>query len=251
VTFRWVGLVRVDHAGKVDKAQEDALRRFAAGHGELVGIVADTIGQPGEYVEYVGMAQALLVLDANEADGLLVDRLDRFDVYLREIVLHEVRMRGCVLASCRPGDQAVIDAPPDYEIEVLREFLGFYKGFAQVYPMARTQAGRRRKRATDGWAGGLAPYGYELNGHGSLREVAHEMHAIAVIRTMRRLGATYPMIGQYLADSGVRLRRGAAWAPATVVKILDRAEEQGRPRPEPLDNLAKLIMGLPADARAI
>jgi DNA invertase Pin-like site-specific DNA recombinase len=258
--FRWIGLPRVSTVGQAEDGggldtQTAAIEAFVAARGDrLVKVIAETgvSGVAGKLGDRIALAEALQMLNAGEADGIVVDRLDRLgrDIYVQEKILHDVRALGCVVASCVPTEQDALENGHDPIRKMVRQILAVVADYERSMIHARTQAGRRRALADGGWAGGMPPYGYEARG-GRLHEVPYEMAAIAVARTMRGMGAPYQAIGGYLGDAGVRLRKAEKWHPEVVKRLLNKAEMTDNPKRAPLDNLAKLYMGLPGDAKAV
>lgn len=260
-TVRWVGLTRVSTKGQADDGgglddQKAAIEKFVADRGDtLVTVVADAgvSGTLERMGERVALAEALQMLNRNEADGIVVARLDRLgrELTVQEIVMHEIRKLGCLLASCSKGEQEVIEAGDDPARRMFRQMLAVFADYERLMIRSRTMAGRKRALANGGWSGGLPPYGYEADHNGRLREVAHELDAIAQARTMRAMRATYATIGEYFTVAGMRLRKGKGFHVEVVKRVLVKAEENDYPKGAPLNNLAKIVMGLPTDANSV
>lgn len=260
-TYRWVGLTRVSTKGQADEGgslddQRERIEKFVAQRGDtLVEVFADA-GVPGtleRFGQRVALAEALQMLNRGEADGVVVPRLDRLgrELALQEIVMHEIRKLGCTLASCDPGEQDIIDNDGDDLRRMSRQILAVFADYERRMIRARTLAGRLRAIREGGWAGGYAPYGYEPDGTGKLREVAHEMDALAQARTMREMKATYATIGEYWNAAGMRLRKGNVWHGEVVKRVLAKCEENDYPKSQPLNNLAKIVLGLPTDSKQV
>lgn len=261
-TFRWVGLTRVSTSGQVENGggldtQQAAIEAFVKGRGDRLVTVLCDAGVSGTLEamnKRLALAEALQMLNRNEADGIVVAKLDRLgrELAVQEIVMSQIRKFGCKLASCDVSELDVIETDDDPTRRMLRQILAVFADYERLMIISRTQAGKQRKKREGGWLGNrTTPYGYELDGMGGLREVAYEINAIAVARTMRAMKATYAVIGEYLVQSGVRLRRGTQFRPVTVRQILVRASENDYPKPAELDNLAKLLMGMPTDSTRV
>lgn len=261
MSTRWIGLTRVSTRGQAEDGggledQQAAINKFVADRGDtLVATLSDagvsgTLAQMGERV---ALAEALQGLNRNEADGIVVARLDRLgrELTVQEIVMHEIRKLGCVLASCSPGEQEVIEADDDPARRMFRQVLAVFADYERLMIRSRTMAGRRRALANGGWAGGMPPYGYEADGLGRLKEVPHELDTIAQARTMRAMRAPYVTIGEYFTAAGMRLRRGKCFHVEVVKRVLAKAEENDYPKGAPLNNLAKMVLGLPTDANSV
>lgn len=257
--FRWVGLTRVSTSGQAEnggglETQRAAIEAFVKDRGDrLVGVLCDAgvSGTLDAMGKRIALAEALQMLNRNEADGIVVARLDRLgrELAVQEIVMAQIRKFGCVLASCDVSELDVIESDDDPTRRMFRQILAVFADYERLMIISRTQAGRRRKAKEGGWLGArVPPYGYEMDGMGNLREVPFEIAAIAVARTMRAAGATYAVIGEYLIQAGVRLRRGNRMLPHTVRQILIRSSEADYPQPAEMDTLAKMLMGLPVRA---
>lgn len=259
-TFRWVGLPRVSTSGQVEdgaglETQRAAIEKFVADRGDRLVKIIDEVGVSGvaaKLGDRIALSEAIQMLNRNEADGIVVDRLDRLgrDIYVQEKVLYDVRALDCVVASCVPTEQDALENDHDPIRKMVRQILAVVADYERSMIIARTQAGKRRAREAGGFAGGMAPYGWESDGHGRLREVPHEMAAIAQARTMRGMGATYETIGEYFVTAGVRLRKSHKFHAEVVKRIIINATAKDHPKAAPLNNLAKMVMGLPTEANA-
>src|SRR4051812_5008891 len=110
--FRWIGLPRVSTVGQAEEGggietQTAAIEAFVEARGDrLVKVIAENgvSGVAAKLIDRIALAEALAMLNRNEADGIVVDRLDRLgrDIYVQEKILHDVRSLGCAVASCVP-----------------------------------------------------------------------------------------------------------------------------------------------------
>lgn len=255
--FRWVGLPRVSTTGQVEdggglETQAAAIEAFVEARGDrLVKMIAEAgvSGVAAKLGDRIALAEAIQMMNLDEADGIVVDRLDRLgrDIYVQEKILHDVRAIGCVVASCVPTEQDALENDQDPIRKMVRQILAVVADYERSMIVARTQAGRRRAMAAGGWGGGFCPYGYESDGNGRLREVPHEMAIIAQARTMRGMRATYQTIAEYFVVAGMRLRKGTRFHIQVVKDLLLRAEAKDYPKGAPLNNLARMVMNLPTD----
>jgi DNA invertase Pin-like site-specific DNA recombinase len=271
--FRWIGLTRVSTVGQAEDGggldtQKAVITKWVKDRDERLVAVLEDAGVSGTLDalgQRLALAKATHMLNLNEADGIVVAKLDRLgrELSVQEIILHKIGKLGCVLASCDAAEQEALVGDHDPARRMFRQMLAVFADFERNMIAARTQAGKQRKSAevkarlanggtlAGGWVGNpWAPYGYEMDGEKGLREVPYEINAIAVARTMRARKATYSQIGEYLAGCGVRLRKGKMWHPQVVKQVLYRASVGDYPAPQTLDALAKTIMDLPVDAMA-
>jgi DNA invertase Pin-like site-specific DNA recombinase len=96
---------------------------------------------------------------------------------------------------------------------------------------ARLRAGRKLKREQGGYADGAPPFGARRE---EVRQgdrtvsalVPHPLEAATIARILERRGqgASLRAIVETLEAEGYRTKRGKAWHPQTVARILARAE---------------------------
>jgi DNA invertase Pin-like site-specific DNA recombinase len=86
--------------------------------------------------------------------------------------------------------------------------------------VARMEAGKRAKRRRGGLAEGAPRYGYRLEGGAIVPDVA-EQRGVALIRRLRRKGASWREICSELEAAGIRPRKAARWYPTTAKRVFE------------------------------
>jgi site-specific DNA recombinase len=160
---RVVGYVRVsldkqaEHGVSLD-AQEEKLRAYATLYGlELVALISDE-GESAKSLERPGLQRALGMLEAGEADGLLVAKLDRLtrsvrdlgalvEDYFHEHELLSVAEHVDTRTSAGRLVLNVLASVSQWEREAIGE---------------RTSTALRHKQARGEYVGGSRPFGYRL-----------------------------------------------------------------------------------------
>lgn len=116
--MRLVGYVRESTAGS-DRdsayAQSDRIRRAAANGGHALLAVCQDVPRPGVEHSHDGYLALLGVVDAGQADGVVVSSLSALsaDMMMQEIILWDLRGRGVVVLSAEPGEVGALADPPD------------------------------------------------------------------------------------------------------------------------------------------
>jgi site-specific DNA recombinase len=87
----------------------------------------------------------------------------------------------------------------------------------------RTAAALAQKRAQGQKTGGAVPYGYRADDQGRLIPHAGEQKAIRRIQELRADGYSYANIAAALEREGIKTRRGTAFQPTQIVRILKAA----------------------------
>jgi DNA invertase Pin-like site-specific DNA recombinase len=171
-----------------------------------------------------GLANALALLRSNNADGIVVYRLDRLarDLIIQEQLLAEARQHGWHVFSTSPSEGAYVeDDPGDPSRKMIRQVLGAVAEYERSMIALRLRSGRARKAQRGGFAGGAPPYGYAAV-DGNLVEVAEEQAALARIRSDHGKGKSLRTIARTLNAEGVMPRRGRTWHPGVLARLVDR-----------------------------
>ncbi|MBM3267804.1 MAG: recombinase family protein [Candidatus Sericytochromatia bacterium] len=201
-------------------AQEAKIRAYADLYGlDLVDVVTDA-GVSAKSLDRPGLADALARLEAGEADGLVILKLDRLTRSVSDwealIDRHFGERAGKALMSV--SDQ--IDTRSAGGRLVLR-VLVTVSMWEREAVAERTALALAHKQA-QGEHVGSVPFGYRIEGG---RLVAADAEAVTVDRivALRSAGLTLRGIADTLAAEGIATKRGGAWAPAQVANILRRA----------------------------
>ncbi len=210
-------------------AQADACRAWAEAHGhEVASVHRDEAVSGGLPVQdRPGLLAALMALETDAADGLIVHRLDRLarELHVQEAALAHAWTIGASVAVYEAVEGEVKrDDPNDPHRRFLRQVLGAAAELERGLIRARLHGGRRRKSARGEWVGGHRlhrRFGYEVV-NGAFVAVAREQAIIARLKAGREAGQSYRAIAAELNTAGIAAPAGSAWLPATIQRVLKR-----------------------------
>lgn len=122
--MRVVGYLRepADATGQPAFAQQEDIRRYAAGQGLDVVAVCQDVPRPGIPLGRDGYRSLLGVLAAGQAEAVVLPGLAALsaDVVVQEIMLWDLRARGARVLSTDPADAEVLSPAP---AEPTRQFV--------------------------------------------------------------------------------------------------------------------------------
>lgn len=228
--MRAIGYLRVSTDEQADEgyslaAQEARIRAYADLYRlELVDLVADE-GVSGKTLARPALGRALRRLDAGDAAGLVIARLDRLTRSVRdwELLIERYFGEQAGMALFSVGDQ--IDTRTAGGRLVLRVLVTVSQWEREAIS-ERTIAALAEKRKL-GEHVGTVPFGFELDGPGG-RLVIDEEEAAVIrrIHELRREGLSLRAIAAVLNGSGVRTKRDCLWRESQVHRLLERGEPQ-------------------------
>jgi len=208
--------------------QEAACRAWAKDAGHKIAAVLRDEGVPGSngLDTREALPQALGMIKAGQAAGLVVARLDRLarDLVLQETLLAEVRRMGGEVFTTSAGEASYLaDDPDDPSRKLIRQILGAVNEYERNMIALRLRSGRAAKAARNGYAYGAPPFGYRAEG-GELVPDPDEQAVLARIRRLRDGGASLRVIADALNAGAVPARRGR-WHSQTVARALERRRD--------------------------
>ena len=201
------------------EAQRAQIEAWAAREGVVVLAWHLDAGVSGgsDLADRPALVAALGELRAAGAGVLAVAKRDRLarDVAVAATIDRAVEACGArVVAADGAGNG---DGPAD---ALLRTILDAAAQYERALIRARTAAALRAKRDR-GEAYNHAPLGYDRVGD-RLVECAAELRAVAEVRRLAAEGASLRAICAALTRAGYTTKRGGAWRPSTVQRILAR-----------------------------
>lgn len=217
--MRVVGYIRVSTTEQRDEggglaAQRAAIEREAAHRGwELVGVREDAAS--GKSMKRrPGLDSALASIEAGDADGLIVAKLDRLSRSLLDFceLAERSRRRGWSIVAL---DVQVDTSTPSGEMMV--NVLVTFAQFERRVIGQRTKAGLDAKRQRTEMVG----YGEEGALKGPIGRKRHvDAKTIRRIQRERAAGHSFATIADRLNTAGIPGGQGGQWWPATVRKVL-------------------------------
>jgi DNA invertase Pin-like site-specific DNA recombinase len=239
--MRLIGYVRVSTQRQGDEdrqglpTQERAIRRWARAQGHRLIAVVPDVGVSGRTngPDRVGLAEAINLICAGKAEGLVVHRLDRLarQLTVQEAILAHVWQCAGAVFTVDAGE-VLRDDPEDPMRTFVRQVMGAAAELERAMIAARLRGGRRTKAERGGFAYGAPPYGYK-SVKGSLVKELPEQRALERMRALRSEGQSLRAIALTLTREGHSPRRGEVWHPTVLATLLRRDYSQAKARTRP------------------
>ena len=197
-------------------AQDTDIRRYAEYRDlGLVGVYREA-GVSGYERERPELERLLADARAGLFDVVVFPSIDRAGRSVKDVIEIDAALRqaGVEIVFLREG---IDTATPTGEL--YRNIMAAVAQFEGRLIHERLSKGRRAKAARGGYTGGWLPYGYRLEGG---RAVVEPREAAVVRRVFRWRadGRSLRWIAARLNAGGARTRRGGAWQPSTVRRML-------------------------------
>jgi DNA invertase Pin-like site-specific DNA recombinase len=208
------------------EVQQAAIKKWAYRDNHKIGATFVDAGVSGSngLENRTGLADAFAALKDGSVKGLVVYRLDRLarDLIVQEQILAELRRGGWTVFSTSASEaQYIADDVGDPSRKLIRQVLGAVAEYERSMIALRLRSGRARKAADGGFAYGSPPFGYQAI-DGELVPIAEEQATLTRIRELRGAGQSYREIGATLNAEGVKPRRGRAWHPGILSRLIGR-----------------------------
>lgn len=242
-TIRAIGYLRVSTEGQLDglglDVQRSAIEALAEAEGlDLVAVFTDEgISGSEDITGRRALADALDALTEGTATVLIVPKLDRLarDLMVQESVLADAWRTGADVLSCSETERTYCqpDNPDDPARTLIRQVLGAVAAYDRAMIRARLVAGRRRKIADVGYAGGPEPYGWSD---------PSERETLAYVAGRRQRGSTWQQIVTDLNASGRTKRNGKPWTPSALQRTFARADQRDSIEPADLDDMQGALL---------
>jgi len=198
--------------------QEEACRAYAESAGLTVTHVLRDEAVSGTLPahERPGLMDALTLLKDDEADALIVARLDRLARQLttQEVILAESWKLGREVHAADTG-KVHKDDPDDPMRTAMRQMAGVFAELDRAMTVKRLRDGRRAKAAKGGKSVGRYGYGYCKEG-----PIVAELEVMRSVHEQRRRGANWKLIAADLNSRGLAPRNAAAWSPQNLAKVM-------------------------------
>jgi DNA invertase Pin-like site-specific DNA recombinase len=218
-----IGYIRVSTAKQANEgisleAQAAKIRAYCELNDlELLTIIEDA-GKTGTNMTRAGIQEAMQMLQAGQADALVVYKLDRLSRKTADTLsaIEAIEQAGAAFHS--------ITEKVDAKSDLGKFFLTTTAAFAEMESNAistRTKEALSYKKSQGQHLGGV-PFGYRLNGQ-VLDFSPQETAIIARVVTLRNAGQTLQQIADVLNAEGIATKRGGRWYPTTVKNVLGAA----------------------------
>jgi DNA invertase Pin-like site-specific DNA recombinase len=177
--------------------------------------------------ERAGLAEALAMIERHEADAIVTKDLSRFarSLTIQEMTLGIIWRAGAKLFVYENGPttsgEVLADDPDDPVRTLIRQVLGAVYEFDRASIAKRLREGRRAKAVRGGYAYGSPAYGYQADDKELVTDET-EQRGIARIGELHAAGKSFREIAATLTAEGIPAKRGGAWHPMTVKRIVER-----------------------------
>lgn len=224
--LRLVMYVRVSTAGQLDgyglEAQEKDCGRWAKKHGHKVVKVCTDGAVSGKTSdeERPGLTEALGIIAAGDADGILAPTLDRVarELTVQEAALSVIWAYGSRAFTVDHGEH-VADDEDDPMRKFVRQVMGAAADLERGLIAKRLRNGRKTKAASGGYAHGAPAYGQKAVD----KELTLDEDEAAVLAKMREWqteGVSIRGIADRLNAEEIPTKRGGRWHATTVNRLL-------------------------------
>jgi len=216
-----IGYVRVSSDSQKDNHslpnQRAAIEGYCAQHNHKLLIIFEDIESAENAKDRRGLQQALQLIYADAADGLIVHKLDRFcrKVVDSANIQEDFLAKGKLLLSVSES----VDLSSDDGI-MMFQFKNVLQEYERKKIAERCKMGREKKREVNGWIGGAPPFGWYAFKK-TLFPNEREQEIIAVIFDLHNKGWTNCAIAHYLNDQGLKTKRGKYWGNSQIHSILN------------------------------
>lgn len=235
--LRLVLLLRVSTAGQIDgyglESQEKDSRKWARTVGPSLGgvrivKVCTDGGITGKAAddERPGLHEALALIAAGDADGILAPNLDRIarELTVQEATLSVVWAHGGRVFTADHGEH-LADDDDDPMRTFVRQVMGAAAQLERGIIAKRLRNGRKTKAAAGGYAHGAPAYGQRALDK-ELTVDEQEALVLAKMREWQAEGVSIRGIADKLNSEDIPTKRGTRWHPTTVNRLLNPVARQ-------------------------
>lgn len=218
--------LRVSTAGQLDgyglEAQEKACRTWVRKYGHrIVAVCTDgAVSGKTSDEERPGLTEALGILAAGDADGIVAPTLDRLarELTVQEAALSVIWAYGRRAFTVDHGEH-VPDDDDDPMRKFVRQVMGAAADLERGLIAKRLRNGRKTKAAQGGYAYGAPAYGQKAADK-TLTVDDDETAVLGQMQQWKAEGASIRGIAAKLNDAGIPSKRGGEWHPTTVARLL-------------------------------
>lgn len=205
------------------EAQEARARAYCAAAGlEVAGVYRDE-GISGKDVKHRPGLLAALDAACTHRAALVAYSLSRLARSTRDAldIADRLDRAGADLVSLSEKIDTTSAAG-----KMIFRMLAVLAEFERDQVAERTRAALRHMKNVGRKTGGLAPYGWTVDGSGRLIEHPDQQAALRLIRELRAAGHTYAAIIEELDRRAIPSKTGGRWHPGTIKQIIDRDHNQ-------------------------
>lgn len=222
---KYLGYIRVSTDEQVDgfglDAQRSAIELYCNAMGyELERIIADE-GCSGSTLDRTGIQEVIDSMSRCDYSGVIVYKLDRISRNLKDIlVLHDDVFEKCKSSIISVKEQFNTQTPMG---KLMFQMIGGFAEFEREVIKERMLNGRVEKAKLGKFAGGSAPYGYDLV-TGELVVNEEQANIVRSVFSKRTEGLSLQKIADWMNESGFQTKRGGKWSKVHVKNMLERQD---------------------------
>jgi DNA invertase Pin-like site-specific DNA recombinase len=208
---------QADQGLSLDAQQEKATTYARLYDLELVEVIIDA-GESAKTLERPGLQRALALLQAGQADALLIIKLDR----LTRSVADLGRLIDDHFA---PGKAELLSVSEQIDTRsasgrLVLNILASVSQWEREIIAERTRDVMRYKQNQGEYIGGYVPYGFEVI-EGALVENPLEQHVIQQAQSLHATGLSLRKVSAALQQRGFQARTGATFHPGQIQRMLE------------------------------
>lgn len=216
-----VGYTRVSTDKQVEEglsldAQREKITMFCKLHDlDLVEIIEDA-GVSAKTLDRPGVQRALAMLDAGQAEALVICKLDRLTRSVRDLAdsVEKYFAKKCSLFSISDSINTRSAAG-----RAMCNMLGTFAQWEREAIAERTAEAMAHKKANGEFCGGLPPYGF-ANENGLLVRNEAEQGVLSVVAELKAAGLSLRGIAAELDRAGIRARNGKTFAATQIARMV-------------------------------
>lgn len=202
------------------ESQLAKIKQYAALYDlQLVAVCQDD-GLSGATLDRPALKDALAKLQRNEAEAIIVAKLDRLTRSLEDLLV--------LVRQYFKGEWSLLSVADQLDTRtangrMVLHILGVIAEWERDTIGERTASAMEAKAARGEWLGGVLPYGHRVSGK-KLIEDPREQAIIAYAKKRREAGATLQKIADALNVHKVPTRRRKQWTPTHVRRLLENED---------------------------
>jgi site-specific DNA recombinase len=220
---KYAGYVRVSTEEQVSgygiEAQKASIESYAAAMGyELDRIYTDE-GVSGAKLDRPAFNMLREEVKKGTYAGVIVFKLDRISRMLKDILIIKDD-------EFEPNDTAIISVKEQFDTStaigrLFFQMIGSFAEFEREVIKERMTSGKAEKAKQGKFAGGSAPYGYNLK-DGELLVNEREAAVVKKVFAMRAAKMTLQAIADYLNQNRIPTKRGGRWSKVHIRDMINR-----------------------------
>lgn len=176
-----------------------------------------------------GLGAALLELSEAPYTHFIVPRIDRLsrESVQAETLIAYIETSGLEFCSADPKESFADGSDPVRKM--VRQIIGIFAEYERSIITARLIAGRRAKIRSGGYAGGVVPFGYKIEGEGRDSRIVPgpDWAWIVQMKEWHDSGVSMLQIAKRLDEANVPRVRGGRWTSQAVKRSLERLDPLG------------------------